>query len=94
MTHDSNTKHGLPIDTNHKLGRQEMIRKDERHRIQIKCMHVSKDIFEKHRFNMIKDTCLFPLAAQSLLLRTPVDSRTAGRLTNDTPEKQASKLVY
>ena len=40
---------------------------------------------------MIKDTCLFPLAAQSLLLRTPGDSRTAARLINDTPEKQASK---
>ena len=41
---------------------------------------------------MIKDTCLFPLvAAQSLLLRTPEDSRTAARLINDTPEKEASK---
>ena len=40
---------------------------------------------------MIKDTCLFPLAAQSLALPSLESSRTAGRLNNDTPEKQASK---
>jgi hypothetical protein len=56
--------------------------------IQINIMHVN-DTFKKIRFNMIKDTCLFPIVVvQSLLARGPKDSCTGGLLINATLKRQ------
>jgi hypothetical protein len=41
---------------------------------------------------MIKDTCLFPLAAQSLILQYPEDCRRLQRL-NNIDRKQATQAI-
>jgi hypothetical protein len=99
QTHDGKTNHGLPIDINHNLGQQGKDKELEHkwNKIQINNTHICKLLIWKHRFNMIKDTCLFPfVVAQNLLVPSCIDSRTTARLINDTlkTQRQANKKQY
>jgi hypothetical protein len=66
-----------------------MIIKDKRHRIHVNNMHVYKQHISKHRFNMIKETCLFTLVAgQSILPQSIGDPHSASLLIIVIPENK------
>jgi hypothetical protein len=69
--------HPITRSTRNKLGRI------NRHGIQNE-LHATnyKVENEEHRINMVKDTCLFPLAAQSLVLQDLEGCHRMQRLNN------------
>jgi hypothetical protein len=47
---------------------------------------------KEYRINMIKDTCLFPIATQSFVLQDPEDCRRSQRL-NNSDWKQSTQAI-
>jgi hypothetical protein len=60
-----------------------------KHEIQLKCMKLSKLEREReYRINMINDTGVFPLAAQSLDLQDPEHCRRSQHLNNSDRKQE------